>query len=259
MSDTDEQLQQQNHYSDNNDDDNDNDTTTQDNNNATTNTPTNDIQLTEEAQRKLAKYKAKQIEKLQIENAKLQQRGIVYISSIPPHMNSTRLKQLLSQYNNAIIHRIYLRPAKGTRTKQYIDGWIEFDDKSIAKSLVNMLNGERIMSNNRRDLFYDCIWNLRYLKGFKWNHLNDKKHAEKAIQQSKLRETMKLAHNQAEEYYNKVKQANYIRRKQLHNYNNVSNNTNDNTQQQKPRQRQFKQRVMLDNTITTDNIDNANV
>lgn len=52
--------------------------------------------------------KSKKKQRLLEEAAKANQRGICYLSRIPPHMDHVKLRQILSQYGE--IQRIYLAP-----------------------------------------------------------------------------------------------------------------------------------------------------
>lgn len=63
----------------------------------------------EELNEKNSKHsKSKKKQRLLEEAAKADQRGICYLSRIPPHMDPVKLRQILSQYGE--IQRIYLAP-----------------------------------------------------------------------------------------------------------------------------------------------------
>ena len=51
---------------------------------------------------------------------------------------------------------------------------MEFGDKQTAKKCAFMLNYEKIGGKKRHNLFYDDIWNIKYLSGFQWHHLTEK-------------------------------------------------------------------------------------
>ncbi|GJN33338.1 hypothetical protein PR202_gb21929 [Eleusine coracana subsp. coracana] len=76
-------------------------------------------------------------------------RGVCYLSRVPPHMNPSHIRQMLSKYGEVL--RIYLVPEgqghrkhASVKAKAYSEGWIEFAKKSVAKRVANMLNGEQI-------------------------------------------------------------------------------------------------------------------
>ncbi|RYO98922.1 hypothetical protein DL764_006955 [Monosporascus ibericus] len=114
--------------------------------------------------------------------------GLVYVSRIPPYMKPTKLRQLLEPYGT--INRIFLSPedpqeharrvkAGGNKKRMYTDGWVEFVDKKDAKNVVDLLNA-RTIGGPKGSYYRDDIWSLRYLKGFKWNHLTQQIAAEAA-------------------------------------------------------------------------------
>lgn len=97
-------------------------------------------------------------------------------------MKPEKVKHLLGQYGD--INRIYLVPedktnhkkrvaAGGNRKQSYTEGWIEYEDKKVAKQVAKVLNTRQI-GGRKRDYYHDDIWNLKYLKGFKWDHLTEK-------------------------------------------------------------------------------------
>ncbi|CAG2172907.1 unnamed protein product [Oppiella nova] len=127
-------------------------------------------------------------------------RGIVYLSYVPMGLNATRLRQLMAEYGE--VNRIFLqkersgnesaakRPRRASLKKsyncRYVEGWVEFRKKSVAKLAAGVLNGQQI-GGKRRTKFYDQIWSLKYLHKFKWSHLAEQLSYEKAFTQQKLR------------------------------------------------------------------------
>ncbi|KAM1015021.1 hypothetical protein ACFX2A_045879 [Malus domestica] len=81
------------------------------------------------------------------------QRGVCYLGRIPPRMDPSTLRQMLSQYGE-------------------IQRWVEFSDKRVAKRVANMLNGEQIGGKKRSSFYYD-LWNIKYLSKFKWDNLTE--------------------------------------------------------------------------------------
>ena len=135
---------------------------------------------------------SKKVEKF---NSKAANRGVVYISRVPPFMKPEKLRHLLSQYGK--LNRIYLVPedttvrktrlkSGGNRKDNYTEGWIEFEDKRIAKRVAKLLNLQ-IIGGRKRDHYHDDMWNLKYLKSFKWNHLTEKIAYEYRIREQKMR------------------------------------------------------------------------
>jgi len=128
-------------------------------------------------------------------NAKLQKRGIVYISRVPPRMTPSKVKTLLSDFGT--VTRVYLveedktvrkkrRKAGGSGGKRYTEGWVEFESKKKAKEAAEALNMNR-MTNHKGSIHYDDFWNIKFLKGFKWSHLTEKVAYERRVREQKLR------------------------------------------------------------------------
>ena len=163
----------------------------------------NDIDIDNEEQPSANKPKKKKVRKLKLSatqdfNAKLQKRGIVYLSRVPPRMGPAKVKTLLADFGT--ITRIYLveedktrrkkrRKAGGSGGKRYTEGWVEFESKKAAKLVGETLNMSRI-TNHKGSIHYDDLWNIKYLHGFKWSHLTEKVAYERRVREQKLRVEM---------------------------------------------------------------------
>jgi len=131
-------------------------------------------------------------------NARMARRGVVYLSRIPPFMGPQKVKQLLSQHGE--VTRVFLeaedksdrkarRKTGGSKTKRYVEGWVEFADKKLARLVALSLNNTKI-GGNRRSAYFEDIWNIKYLKGFKWDHLTEKLAYERRVKQHRMRAEM---------------------------------------------------------------------
>ena len=127
---------------------------------------------------------------------KLERTGVVYMSRVPPYMKAQKIRHLLSDYGE--IGRIYLTPedpairkkrkAMGGNKKQvwcargrwdwacgasvaagfdiwaclqsFVDGWIEFADKRIAKSVAKTLNCQPI-GGKATSFWAADLWTLK--------------------------------------------------------------------------------------------------
>jgi hypothetical protein len=69
--------------------------------------------------------------------------------------------------------RAYLR-RKFTSTKKphYTEGWVEFKDKKVARSVAEMLNAQSI-GGKKGSRWRDDVWTLKYLPKFKWHMLTE--------------------------------------------------------------------------------------
>jgi ESF2/ABP1 family protein len=69
--------------------------------------------------------------------------------------------------------RAHLR-RKYTTTKKpyYTEGWVEFKDKKVARSVAGMLNAQPI-GGKKGTRWRDDVWTLKYLPKFKWHMLTE--------------------------------------------------------------------------------------
>ncbi|KAF7562501.1 hypothetical protein G7046_g1649 [Stylonectria norvegica] len=121
--------------------------------------------------------------------------GVVYLSRIPPFMKPAKLRSLLEPYGT--INRIFLAPEDptsharrvrggGNKKKSYTEGWVEFVKKKDAKAVSELLNAQTI-GGKKGSYYHDDLWNLLYLKGFKWHNLTEQIAAENAERASRMR------------------------------------------------------------------------
>jgi ESF2/ABP1 family protein len=179
-------------------------------------------------------------------NERLRKRGVLYIARIPPRMTPTKVKSLLSEFGE--VTRVYLveedptvrkRRKKvngGSGGKRYIEGWVEFASKKIAKHVAASLNTTPITNQKRnphygKNIYSNCIvlycsisisltsfflhfallsfkkgdlWNIKYLPKFKWSHLTEKVAYERRVREQKLRVEMMQARRENASYVQMV-------------------------------------------------------
>ncbi|KAK6618096.1 hypothetical protein RUM44_002538 [Polyplax serrata] len=131
--------------------------------------------------------------------------GIIYLGTLPPYMNVTKVKELFSQYGT--LGRLFLQPAitKAGRTNKkkppvhFSEGWVEFESKRVAKMVAETLNNTQI-GGKKSSKFYDYTWNIKYLSGFKWIHLSERLAYEKAVRRQKLQAEIAQAKKEANFY-----------------------------------------------------------
>lgn len=120
---------------------------------------TDDIDAANKKQRKVHKLSLTTTEDF---NEKLRKRGVLYVARIPPRMTPTKLKSLLSEFG--VVTRVYLmeedatvrkrrRKVGGSGSKRYVEGWVEMEDKSVAKRVAASLNNTPI-TNYKRSAHY---------------------------------------------------------------------------------------------------------
>lgn len=121
--------------------------------------------------------------------------GVIYLSCIPPFMRPSTVKHLLSPYGT--ITRLFLTPeppasytrrlqSGGNKKRSFIDGWIEFSSKKHAKACAQAINGQ-IVGGKKGGWYHDDIWNVKYLKGFKWADLMEGVRSEERVREGRLR------------------------------------------------------------------------
>ncbi|XP_055523122.1 uncharacterized protein LOC129717283 [Wyeomyia smithii] len=176
----------------------------------------------EEKPTTILERKAKTKQKLVTPITKKRKAGIIYISTIPKHMNVTILRELLEPYGE--VGRIYLLPerkegkirkktAKGKRAMvRYTEGWVEFKRKRIAKAVVQHLN-TRPISTKKKSVFCDILWSMKYLPRFKWIHLSERLAYERAIFKQKLRTEIAQARKEASFFQSSLDQSEAVRKK----------------------------------------------
>ncbi|KAF2496587.1 hypothetical protein BU16DRAFT_525745 [Lophium mytilinum] len=121
--------------------------------------------------------------------------GVIYLSRVPPFMKPSTVKHLLSQYGE--IGRIFLAPedpashtrrvkAGGNKKRSFTEGWVEFIDKKDAKLVAETLNAQ-IIGGKKGGWYHDDLWNIKYLKNFKWDKLTEQINNENAERAARLR------------------------------------------------------------------------
>ena len=73
----------------------------------------------------------------------------------------------------------------GNGSKQFKEGWVEFSDKKLARSVAESLNNSCI-GGKKGSFYHDDIWNIKYLKNFKWDYLTEKLAYERRVMENKL-------------------------------------------------------------------------
>ncbi|KAF8511177.1 hypothetical protein JB92DRAFT_2614654, partial [Gautieria morchelliformis] len=144
-------------------------------------------------------------------NAAQERAGVVYISRIPPGMRPTKVRHLMSAYGE--VGRVYLqqedpkraylrRKHTSTKKAQYTEGWIEFKDKRVARSVADMLNAQPI-GGKKGTRWRDDVWTMKYLPRFKWNMLTE----QAAVHTARLRVELSQSRAEQRDYLRQVELA----------------------------------------------------
>ncbi|KAK3398444.1 hypothetical protein B0T20DRAFT_208637 [Sordaria brevicollis] len=141
--------------------------------------------------------------------------GVVYMSRVPPFMTPAKVRSLLEPYGK--MNRIFLAPEDpiarrkrirngGNKKKSFTEGWIEFVKKKDAKKVCELLNA-RPIGGKKGSYYRDDIWNLLYLKGFKWHNLTEQIAAENAERASRMRAEISKTTKENKEFVRNVEKA----------------------------------------------------
>lgn len=140
------------------------------------------------------KPKPKAIAKAQTETKK-NKTGVIYLSTLPPYLKPSALKSMLEQRGFGPITRIFLTPytppagaprRRSNKRKSYTDGWVEFARKRTAKICAQTLNAS-IVGGKKGGWYHDDVWNMKYLRGFKWGDLMEQVQRERGERDAKRR------------------------------------------------------------------------
>jgi len=148
-------------------------------------------------------------------DAAIKRSGVVYLSRIPPFMKPQKLRSLLEPFG--AINRIFMTPedpashtrrvrAGGNKKRSFTDGWVEFVNKSDAKKACELLNAQ-IIGGKKGTYYHDDVWNLLYLKGFKWNNLTQQIAAENAERAGRMRAEISKTTRENKEFVLNVERA----------------------------------------------------
>ncbi|QKX57888.1 uncharacterized protein TRUGW13939_05008 [Talaromyces rugulosus] len=120
--------------------------------------------------------------------------GVIYFSSLPPYLKPFALKTLLLQRGFGPINRVFLTPAvastsgagsrRSNKRKMYSDGWVEFESKKVAKVCAETLNATTV---GGRSWYRDDVWNMKYLRGFRWADLMEQVQIERSQREAQRR------------------------------------------------------------------------
>nr|CAD7414111.1 unnamed protein product [Timema poppensis] len=157
-------------------------------------------------------------EKPKVKNNKT---GILYISSIPRFMTVIKIKEIFGQFGD--VGRVFLSPEINYKDKQnllkkkkpsrkFSEGWVEFKRKRVAKQVALKLNNVRI-DERKKSKFYDFIWNIKYLHGFKWVHLSERLSYERAVHQQRVRSEIARAKREASYFSQNIDKSDRIRKR----------------------------------------------
>ncbi|KAK6588264.1 hypothetical protein RS030_6774 [Cryptosporidium xiaoi] len=169
-------------------------------------------------------------------------RGIIYISRIPPKMGPHHIREIMSKFGE--VDRIFLRPEDKSKHEQrvkmrrgnyirYIDGWVEFKNKKVAKSVASSLNNTNIGGKKRHNIWRDDMWCIKYLSNFKWHNLTEHNRYLKSVRKARLQARLSLVQKENNYYLQQVEKA---RRMEKNSTKQHKDKTDDNLNEQNDKQ-----------------------
>lgn len=150
-----------------------------------------------------SKVKAKPTKKRDRDRQKKSRPGVIYLSSLPPYLRPSALRNLLHQRSFSPITRLFLAPASTTKSKtksnsrqKYSEGWIEFSSHKTAKKCVQALNAQPV-GGKKGGYYRDDVWNMRYLRGMGWAELMEGVSGERREEEGRREEERRQAEAEA--------------------------------------------------------------
>ena len=114
--------------------------------------------------------------------------GVIYLARLPPHVRPGKVRRLLEQHGE--ITKLFLEAEEQSaaskrkkRGKRFVEGWVEYADKKVAKRVASSLNTTP-MGDGRHA---EDLWAIKYLRGFELKHLTEKKAYDARVRDEKLR------------------------------------------------------------------------
>ncbi|MCJ8734718.1 hypothetical protein PDJAM_G00238420 [Pangasius djambal] len=140
--------------------------------------------------------------------------GIVYLGHIPPRIRPKHVRNMLAVYGE--IGRVFLQSEDrsikrkkrkaGSNGSRYVEGWVEFRDKHVAKRVAASLHNTP-MTNHKRSHFSSDLWCIKYLHRFQWCHLSERLAYEQTVYQQRMRTEISQAKRETNFYLASVEKS----------------------------------------------------
>lgn len=152
----------------------------------------------------------------------MEERGVVYLSTLPLYMKPLHVKELLSQHgtvtNMFLVEedealrkqRAKQSSSSSGKRKRYIEGWVEFSSIKDAKTIAEGLNTQPV-TNKRRKHYSSDLWSIKYLPKFKWEYLREKQIYEKKVYEQKLRAELSRTKASNEQFLSNVEKSKTVK------------------------------------------------
>ncbi|XP_073397403.1 activator of basal transcription 1 isoform X2 [Dendrobates tinctorius] len=145
--------------------------------------------------------------------------GIIYLGHIPPRLRPSHIRKMMSAFGE--VGRIFLqaedrsirkkKKKAGSNARDFIEGWVEFRDKKVAKRVAFSLNNTP-MGTRKKNRFHDDLWTMKYLHRFKWSHLSEKLAIERHVRKQRMRAEVSQVKRETNFYLQNVERGKKIAR-----------------------------------------------
>ncbi|XP_059178058.1 uncharacterized protein LOC131957341 [Physella acuta] len=112
--------------------------------------------------------------------------GIIYLSTVSEYMSVQKLRNVFGEFGE--VNRTFFQPVEKSYSYKkgllFTEGWVEFSKKSVAKYVALALSNTQV-GGKKRNPWFNCIWNIKYLPKFTWTDVNDTSSGNKGKQQRK--------------------------------------------------------------------------
>lgn len=137
--------------------------------------------------------------------------GVIYLSYIPEGITIKILQEIMSEFGE--LGRIYLEPEKNNKKyRTYVEGWIEFKKKRIAKEVAKKLNGTPLQYGRKKCKLNGQIWSIKYLHKFKWANLMEQLAHDRAVKEQRRVFEMTQAKKQVQFYQSMTDKSKILKR-----------------------------------------------
>ncbi|XP_063150156.1 activator of basal transcription 1 [Candoia aspera] len=146
--------------------------------------------------------------------------GIIYLGHIPPRFRPRHVRNLLCVHGE--VGRIFLQPEErfirkkkkkaGSNAKNFTEGWVEFQDKRVAKLVAASLHNTPMGVRKKSQFHYD-LWNIKYLNRFRWTHLSEQLAYERQVRQQRMRAEVSQAKRETNFYLQNVEKSKHFSKK----------------------------------------------
>ncbi|KAL7828926.1 hypothetical protein SRHO_G00325600 [Serrasalmus rhombeus] len=140
--------------------------------------------------------------------------GIVYLGHIPPRLRPKHVRNMLGVYGE--IGRVFLQSEDhsikkkkrkaGVNGSRFVEGWVEFRDKRIAKKVAASLHNTPI-GTRKRSPFSSDLWSIKYLHRFQWCHLSERLAYEQMVYHQRMRTEISQAKRETNFYLASVEKS----------------------------------------------------